>query len=201
MWDYQLGGDKLTLRSQDLPIEELNRAVATLLGGDPGDLPEALGPLYRLDDRADLIVMLPIFDERGLFSAEGSVPVEVSSGDTFGGEDSEKTVNNFPTSAPLPSQAALLRGLEDDDVIGELSAVISSCLTRISKVLASAPRTMLSASVLAPGKHGSEFPWRILPPPVGSLRRRASPPPWGALSPLPSPGQRGRGGGSTLKSK
>ncbi|KAE8784143.1 hypothetical protein D1007_42315 [Hordeum vulgare] len=79
--------DKLRLRSEDLPTEELNTVVATLLGGDPGDLPEALVPLYRLDDRADLIAALLVFDERGLFTAEGSGLVEVSSHDTFGGQD------------------------------------------------------------------------------------------------------------------
>ncbi|KAE8773133.1 hypothetical protein D1007_54778 [Hordeum vulgare] len=50
LWDYQLGDDKLTLRSQELLTEELNRVVATLLDGDLGDLPKALGPLYRLDN-------------------------------------------------------------------------------------------------------------------------------------------------------
>ncbi|KAE8781228.1 hypothetical protein D1007_45549 [Hordeum vulgare] len=87
LWHYQSGDDKLRLRSQDLRDDELNRAVATLLGGDPSDLPEALGPLYHLDDRADLITALPAFDERGLFPAEGFGPVEVSTDDTFGGEE------------------------------------------------------------------------------------------------------------------
>lgn len=72
--------------------------MAILLGGDPGDLPEALGPLYRLDDQTDLIAALPVFDERGLFPAEGSGPVEVLSDDTSDGEDSE----NAPR-ARLPS--------------------------------------------------------------------------------------------------
>ncbi|KAE8779926.1 hypothetical protein D1007_47038 [Hordeum vulgare] len=125
LWYYQSGGDELRLRSQDLSTEELNRSVATLLGGDPGDLPDALGPLYRLDDRADLIIALPVFDKRGLFLAKDSGPVKVSSDDTFGGGDSEKTVNGCPASAHLPSHAVLLRELEDDDAAGEVSAVIS----------------------------------------------------------------------------
>ncbi|KAE8771749.1 hypothetical protein D1007_56331 [Hordeum vulgare] len=106
--------------------------MATLLGGDPSDLPEALGPLYHLDDRANLIAMLPIFDERGLFPTEGSGPVEVSSDDTFGWEDSEKAVDDCPASTPRPSRDVLLRELEDDDVIGEVSVVISSRVTGIS---------------------------------------------------------------------
>ncbi|KAE8787649.1 hypothetical protein D1007_38473 [Hordeum vulgare] len=65
LWGYQIGDDKLRLRSPNLPTEELNRVVATLLGGDPGDLPEALVPLYRLNDRANLICVLRVFDERG----------------------------------------------------------------------------------------------------------------------------------------
>ncbi|KAE8774162.1 hypothetical protein D1007_53496 [Hordeum vulgare] len=91
-WDYRAGNDELRLRSEDLPSEELNRVVAILLGSDPGDLPEALDLLYHLDDWADLIVMLPVFDERGLFPAKGSGLVEVSSGDTSGREGSENIV-------------------------------------------------------------------------------------------------------------
>ncbi|KAI4983668.1 hypothetical protein ZWY2020_025534 [Hordeum vulgare] len=103
LWDYQIVDDKLRLRSLDLPTEELNRVVATLLGGDLGDLPKALVPLYRLDDQADLISVLPVFDERGLIPGEGSGPVEVSSDDTSDGEDSKKTVDDSPASAPLSS--------------------------------------------------------------------------------------------------
>ncbi|KAE8811446.1 hypothetical protein D1007_11832 [Hordeum vulgare] len=88
LWDYRAGDDKLRLRSQDLPTKELSRAVAILLSGDPGDMPEALGPLYHLNDRVDLIVGLPVFNEQGLFPAEGFGPVEVSSYDATSGEDS-----------------------------------------------------------------------------------------------------------------
>ncbi|KAE8803226.1 hypothetical protein D1007_21002 [Hordeum vulgare] len=66
----------------DLRAEDLSRVFAILLGGDPGDLPEALGPLYRHDDRTELVVVMPIFNKQGLLTAEGSGPVEVSSGDT-----------------------------------------------------------------------------------------------------------------------
>ncbi|KAE8798120.1 hypothetical protein D1007_26589 [Hordeum vulgare] len=133
MWDYRAGDDELRLRSQDLSTEELNRVMAILLGGDPGDLPEALGPLYRLDNRADLIVALPVFDERGIFLAEGSGPVEVSSDRTSGKEDSEKTIEDCPANAPPPLQAIVLRELEDDDTTGEVSVVISSRPTRTSR--------------------------------------------------------------------
>ncbi|KAE8782363.1 hypothetical protein D1007_44281 [Hordeum vulgare] len=109
----KFGDDDLRLQAEDLPTEELNKVVATLLGGNPGDLPEALVPLYRLDNRDDLITTLPVFAEQGLLPAEGSGPVEVSSEDTSDGEDSEKTVDDCPTSAPL-------RELEDDDVAGEV---------------------------------------------------------------------------------
>ncbi|KAE8775624.1 hypothetical protein D1007_51853 [Hordeum vulgare] len=73
LWDYQIGDDKVRLRSEDLPTEELNRSLATLLGGNPGDLPEALGLLYRLEDRADLVKVLPVFDERGLWSGRAII--------------------------------------------------------------------------------------------------------------------------------
>ncbi|KAE8771191.1 hypothetical protein D1007_56974 [Hordeum vulgare] len=69
LWDNQLGHDMLRLRSHDLPTQELKRVMTTQLGGEPGDLPAALGPLYCLDDRADLIAVLPVFDERGLLPA------------------------------------------------------------------------------------------------------------------------------------
>ncbi|KAI5000737.1 hypothetical protein ZWY2020_010696 [Hordeum vulgare] len=85
LWDFQSGDDQLRPRSQDLPTEELNRVVAILLGGDLGDLPEALVPLYRLDDRAGLIAALPAYDERELLPAERCGPIEVSSDDTSGG--------------------------------------------------------------------------------------------------------------------
>ncbi|KAE8767172.1 hypothetical protein D1007_61509 [Hordeum vulgare] len=94
LWDYQIGDDKLRLSSQDLPTEELNKVMATVLGGDPGDLPEALVPMCYLDDRADLIVARPVFNESGLLLDEGSGPIEVSLDDTSGREDSEKTVDN-----------------------------------------------------------------------------------------------------------
>ncbi|KAE8806129.1 hypothetical protein D1007_17731 [Hordeum vulgare] len=128
------------LYSQDLPTKELSRVVAILRGDDPGDLPEALGPLYRLDDGADMIAGLPTFDERGLLLAEGSGPVEVSSDDTSGEGGSEKTIDHCPTSTPLPSQAILLRELADDDVAGEVSAGVSSCPTRTSRGPASTLR-------------------------------------------------------------
>ncbi|KAE8783855.1 hypothetical protein D1007_42603 [Hordeum vulgare] len=168
LWDYQLGDDKLRLLSQDLSTEELNRVVPTLLGGDRGDLPKALGPLYHLDKRANLIAVLPAFDERGLFPAEGFGPVEVSSDDTFGGEDSENTVDYCPTSAPLPSHVVLLRELEDDAATGEVSTVISSRLTRISRGPASAPCATRSTSVLSHRKHGAESPL-VHPPSTGGM--------------------------------
>ncbi|KAE8791169.1 Peroxidase 4 [Hordeum vulgare] len=177
LWDYELGNDKLKLQSQDLRTKELNRVVVILLGGDPGDLPEALGPLYGIDHRVVLIVALPIYHERGLLPAEGSGPIDVSSNDTFSAEDSEKTVDD-----------CLASELEDDDVTGDVSVVISSRLTRISRGPMSAPRATRSACVLAPQEHGAESPWRILLPPAGSLRRLARPPPWGALSPCRSQG-------------
>ncbi|KAE8797759.1 hypothetical protein D1007_27037 [Hordeum vulgare] len=163
MWDYQLGDNKLRLRSQDLPIGELNKVVVTLMGSDPGDMPEALGPLYRLDDRVDLIAVLPVFDERGLFPVEGPGPVEVSSDNTFGGEDSEKTVDDCLTRAPPLSHVVLLCEVEDDDVTGQVSAVISSRLTRISREPTSAPRATRSTCVLTPWRHVAESsgspPW------------------------------------------
>ncbi|KAE8820453.1 hypothetical protein D1007_01601 [Hordeum vulgare] len=91
LWEYRAGDDELWLRSRDFPTHDLSRAVVILLGGDPGGLLEALGPLYRRDDRADLVAMMPVFNERGLLPAEGSSPVEVSSGVTSVEGVSEKT--------------------------------------------------------------------------------------------------------------
>ncbi|KAE8789578.1 hypothetical protein D1007_36223 [Hordeum vulgare] len=201
LWDYQIGDDKLRLWSQDLSTEELNKVVVTLLGGDPGDLPKALAPMYCLDDRANLIAVLPVFDERGLLPAEGSGPVEVSSDDTSGREDSKKTVDDCPTSAPLPSQATLLRELEDDDVTDEVFAVISPRQTRISRGSASAPRATRSSCVLASRKHGAESPLAHPASAGGKSEAPGSPPSMGGgLPPVPLPGQRGRGDGSTSKS-
>ncbi|KAE8773077.1 hypothetical protein D1007_54832 [Hordeum vulgare] len=97
---------------KDLPTKELNGAVAVLLGGDPRDLPEALGPLYRRDDWAILFAVLPVFNEWGIFPAEGSNPVEVWSDDAFGGEDSEKTVGDCPPNAPPCRRATFCKILK-----------------------------------------------------------------------------------------
>ncbi|KAI4995974.1 hypothetical protein ZWY2020_040476 [Hordeum vulgare] len=132
--------------------------MAILLGGDPGEPPEAVVPLYRLDGWADLMATLPVFDERGLLPPEGSSPVEVSSDDTSRGEDSEKTIDDCLASAPLLSHAFLLRELEDDDVTIKLSAVISSRLTRITRGPTSASCATRSACMLGPPKHGAESP-------------------------------------------
>ncbi|KAI4995815.1 hypothetical protein ZWY2020_037903 [Hordeum vulgare] len=107
LFDYQLGDDTLRLRFQDLPIEELNRAMVTLLGGDPSDMPEALVPLYHLDDRADLIAALPVFNVRGLSPAEGSGPVEVSSDNTLAGNTRRRplTLPGEPAS-PVTGRAS-----------------------------------------------------------------------------------------------
>ncbi|KAI5007515.1 hypothetical protein ZWY2020_051972 [Hordeum vulgare] len=111
-----------------------------------------MGPLYHLDDRADVIPMQCVFDEWGIFLVEGSGPVGVSSNDTSGGEASGKTTEDCPANPPPPSQTILLRELEDDDSTGEDSAVISSRPTRTSSGPTSAPRTTRSACVPAPQK-------------------------------------------------
>ncbi|KAE8797595.1 hypothetical protein D1007_27250 [Hordeum vulgare] len=127
----------------------MSRAVVILVGDDPCDLPEALGPLYRRDDRVDLVAVMPVFNERGLLPAEGSGPVEVSSGDTFDEGDSKKTVDDPPTSVPLLSQSILLRELEDDDATGDTPVGTFLCLARASRGPVSTPRTTRSACVLA----------------------------------------------------
>ncbi|KAE8775716.1 hypothetical protein D1007_51722 [Hordeum vulgare] len=124
--------------------------MAILLGGDPGDLPEALGPLYRLDNRADVIVGLPVFHERGLLPVAVSDPVEVSSGDTSSEGDSENTVDDCPARAPLPREAVILRELANDDAAGEVSAGVPLRLTRTSRGAASTPRATQSADVVSP---------------------------------------------------
>ncbi|KAE8820504.1 hypothetical protein D1007_01652 [Hordeum vulgare] len=175
VWDYQVGDDELRLRSPDLPTEEVRRVMAILLGGDPGDLPEALGPFYRLDDQDDLVAAMRVFDERGLLLAEGSGPVEVSSGDPSSEGDSEKTLDDCPMSMLLSSQAALLRELEDNDATGEASAGIPSRPTRTSRGLASTPRATRSYCMLAPRSSGLSHPRCIPTRPAGNPRRQACP--------------------------
>ncbi|KAE8807976.1 hypothetical protein D1007_15657 [Hordeum vulgare] len=138
--DYRAGDEELRLWYEDLPTDELSRVAAILLGGDPGDLPEALGPLYRLENRADVIAGLPVFDERGLLPAVGSSHVEVSSGNTSHEGDLEKTIEDCLASAPLPSQVVLLRELADDAATGEVSAGVPSCPIHTSRGPASTPR-------------------------------------------------------------
>ncbi|KAE8777936.1 hypothetical protein D1007_49251 [Hordeum vulgare] len=71
-----------------------DNSAKRLIGDDPGDQPESLVPLNRLDNRADQIAALLVFDEWVLIPAEGSGLVEVSSDDTFGREDFEKSVDD-----------------------------------------------------------------------------------------------------------
>ncbi|KAE8773696.1 hypothetical protein D1007_54037 [Hordeum vulgare] len=98
--------------SRDISAKRLTGGI--LLGGDLGEHPDALGSLYRRDDRTNLVGTMPVFNERGLLPVVGSGPVEVSSGDTSGEGSSEKTVNDRTMSVPLPSQSVLLRELKDD---------------------------------------------------------------------------------------
>ena len=104
LWDYQGSNDNLRLQSARITPEELNRVVKILLNGDLGDLPEAYAPQYCCDDRADLVAKMPVFDELWLPPAEGlGSPMMVSSGDTMGGEDSEKTTDDDLAGASPPS--------------------------------------------------------------------------------------------------
>jgi hypothetical protein len=65
--------------------EELDKAVNTLLEGEPGDLPEAYAPLYRRADREALVATMPVFNKLGLVPPElPNSPVLVSSGDKGG---------------------------------------------------------------------------------------------------------------------
>ncbi|KAE8802895.1 hypothetical protein D1007_21329 [Hordeum vulgare] len=188
LWDYRAGDDELRLWSQDLPTEELNMAVTILLGGDRGDLHEAVGPLYRLDNRPDRITVLPVFDEWGLFPAEGSGLLEASSDDTSCGEALGKTIEDCPANVPPPLQAIVLRELEDDDATGEDSAVISSRPTMTSKGSARHAVCMrarpqrheaeLSSARPASAGGGSQVPssqplrWRPCRPVVAGVERR-----------------------------
>ncbi|KAE8794757.1 hypothetical protein D1007_30479 [Hordeum vulgare] len=133
LWEYRVGDEGLRLRSRDLPTEDLSRATTILVGGDPGDLPEALGLLYCHDVRANLVATMHVFNELVLLPAEGSGPVEVSSGDTSNEGDSKRTADDRPTCVPLPSQSILLRDLEDDDATGVPPAGISSRPARPSR--------------------------------------------------------------------
>ncbi|KAE8775613.1 hypothetical protein D1007_51878 [Hordeum vulgare] len=201
LWEYRVGDDGLRLRSRDLPTEDLSRAVAILLGNELGDLPKALGPLYRRNDWADMVAAMYVFNELGLLPAEGSGLVEVSSDDTSGQGDWEKTVDDRPTSVPLPSQSVLLRELEDVDATGVTPTRISSRLARVSMGPASTPRVVRSVCVLVSQK------LRVEPSPThpasagGKFEAPSSPPSMGALSPLLSLGRTGGRDGAMSKSK
>ncbi|KAE8813701.1 hypothetical protein D1007_09206 [Hordeum vulgare] len=125
LWDYEFNDDQLKLRSRDLSVQELSRVVATLLGDEPGDLPEGANPMYLHDNRANLVAALPVFGERWLFPPEDPSLVEVSLGNTSGGGYSERTVDDCPASAPPLLWADLLRELDDDDDVGEAPCVLT----------------------------------------------------------------------------
>ncbi|KAE8809205.1 hypothetical protein D1007_14250 [Hordeum vulgare] len=177
LWEYRSGDDELRLRSQDLPTEDLSRVVAILLGGDPSDLLGALGPLYRRDDQDGLVTAMHVFNERGILPAEGSGPVEVSSGNTSGEGNSREDRRRLPGERTFPSQVILLRKLEDDDATDAAPAGASSHPTRTSRGPVWTPRAMRSACVLASQKLGAE-PSPTHPASVGRKPKApGSPPP------------------------
>ncbi|KAE8804304.1 hypothetical protein D1007_19718 [Hordeum vulgare] len=156
LWEYWTDEDELRLRSWDLRIEDLRRVLAILLGGDPSNLPEALGPLYRRDDRTDLVAVIRVFNERGLLPAEGFGPVELSCGNTSGEGGSEKTVDDCAVRVPLLSPSVLLHELEDDGLTEDTSTGTPLRPARASRVLVPTPSAMRSACVHASRKLGAE---------------------------------------------
>ena len=51
IWEFLGAANDIRLRSGSLTGEELDKAMNTLLEGEPGDLPEAYALLYRRADR------------------------------------------------------------------------------------------------------------------------------------------------------
>ena len=94
--------------------------MRVLLGKDPGCLPAAHLPLYRLDDGVELAASMPDFNERGLVpSGSPDYPVVLSSDeDSVEGEeeeeDSEATKEGMGEFSPQ-RLSELLRGLPDDN--------------------------------------------------------------------------------------
>ena len=81
----------MRLHTAGLTIEELDGALFTLLGYIPGDPPEAAAPLYSRDNKEELVLAMPTFDEWGLeLRDHASSPVVLSSGDNDVDKDLEE---------------------------------------------------------------------------------------------------------------
>lgn len=91
-----------------LTPEELNGVLATLLGSVPKDLPEEALSLYCYPERAELVAVMPIFDQWGIVpdghdGPRGNPPrVVLDTSDSDSNKDSEATTadDNAGRAAP-----------------------------------------------------------------------------------------------------
>ena len=77
--------DKLRLRQESLPDEELSKVLLSLTGKDPSGPPDDCLPLYYREDGEEIAAAMPVFNERGVVLTEHPPPaaslVDLSSGD------------------------------------------------------------------------------------------------------------------------
>lgn len=148
LWAYEGTGDALRLRVAGMKGGEADVAWDTLLSCIPGDILEAHAPLYSRDDMKDLVASMPAFNKLGLEPPDHpDSPMELSSGNSDGDEDSEETEDDDPEEASPSSWRDLLLGLDDDDAdADELPAVDSSWPTRTPRRAESTPSTAQAPS-------------------------------------------------------
>ena len=122
MWRLGDEEDKIHLRPEALPGDELAAVLCLLVGVNQEYPPSAFTPLFLRKDREPLVLSRPTFDARGLVppvlseAPAAPKPMEVSSDESGGGKeeegDSEANLEEMGGNSPL-SKAEILRGLPD----------------------------------------------------------------------------------------
>ena len=114
---WKLGGDddKICLRRDPLPEEELNKVLLYLTGKDPSDPPEDWLPLYCRDDAEEVVAAMPVFDELGFVRLGSSLPPTTLVLLSSDGQSSEATEDEVVEESSAPWQRELLRDFLDDD--------------------------------------------------------------------------------------
>lgn len=93
------------MRPTELTCEEMDAALIALLDYISADILEAYVPLYRSDDREELVSAMPAFNDQGLEPSDHpNSLVMLSSGNNGYKEDSEETEDNgLEKASPRPS--------------------------------------------------------------------------------------------------
>lgn len=106
MWEYTGAKDTMSLHASGLKPEELEGALATLLGSLAEDPPEDALPQYRYREMVELVDVMPLLDLWGLLPdghvgpRENPLTMVLDSSGSYSAEDSEGTMEDNADRAP-----------------------------------------------------------------------------------------------------